>query len=321
MRRATTGTTAGLLAMAATIVVWAGFALSIRGIGSSSLTGMDVAVLRFGIPVVMLSPWIPRTIRRLRSERPVVVAGICIGAGLPYFLVSALGGSLTSATLVGQVIPGTVPVFVAALAFAIWRARIRRVQALALVAILAGVAITVVLATTPSGAAGIGVLLAAGLIWAVYTLSLRSTGLDPIGAALVLCVPSAIGALVLAGGHMAPSHLADGTARPGDVVFFLAVQGLGVGVVAALSYAFAIRRLGPRAAATLGALSPVLTATVAVPVFGEPLGPAAIASLALVVAGVVAFNLLAPAARRVPPTDPAAEPVLTPVPSGEPRAL
>lgn len=76
--------------MAATVVVWAGFALSIRGIGASGLTTMDVALIRFTTPVILLSPWIPRTLRSLSRERPAVVAALCVGAGLPYFAVSAL---------------------------------------------------------------------------------------------------------------------------------------------------------------------------------------------------------------------------------------
>ncbi|MDI6102344.1 DMT family transporter [Actinoplanes sp. NEAU-A12] len=279
--------TRGLAAMAVTVVVWAGFALSIRGIGASSLTTMDAALIRFTVPVLLLAPWIPRTLRRLRAERSAVVAGLCVGAGLPYFLVASFGGSLTSAALVGLVIPGTVPVFVALLAYKIWGLKIGRPQAVALAAILAGVALA---GRQPAGA-GTLVLLLAGLIWAVYTLSLRVTVLDPIGTVLVLCLPSACLTAVLIMTGSVPSHLAAGAARPADVVLYLVVQGVGVGVLAALCYPIAIRCLGSRAAASLGALSPVVTAVAAVPLLGEPFTGAG--AFALVVGGVVAFNLLA----------------------------
>jgi drug/metabolite transporter (DMT)-like permease len=276
----------GLAAMAVTIVVWAGFALTVRGIGGSGLTTMDAALIRFTVPVLLLAPWIPRTLRRLRAERPAVVAGLCVGAGLPYFLVASFGGSLTSAALVGLVIPGTVPIFVALLAYRIRGSRIGRRQAVALAVILAGVALA---GQRPAGA-GTLVLLLAGLIWAVYTLSLRVTVLDPIGTVLVLCLPSAsvTAALVLTGS--VPSNLAGGSAPPAATLLYLAVQGVGVGVLAALCYPIAIRRLGSRAAASLGALSPVVTAVAAAPLLGEPFTGAG--AFALVVGGVIAFNLL-----------------------------
>src|SRR5690242_16738836 len=122
--------------MTCTVLLWASFALSIRAIGSSSLTSFDAALLRFLVPVVVLAPWLGRTLRRLREQRALVVLALGVGAGLPFFLVAALGGRLTAAGFVGLVIPGTVPVFVALLTFALWRSRIRRAQALALGSIL-----------------------------------------------------------------------------------------------------------------------------------------------------------------------------------------
>lgn len=272
--------------MALTVVVWAGFALSVRGIGASTLTVADAALIRFGVPVLLLAPWIPRTLRRLRGERPAVVAGLCAGAGLPYFLVAALGGSLTSAALVGLVIPGTVPVFVALLAYRIQGLRISRPQAAALAVIVAGVAVAADL--QPAGI----VLILAGLIWAVYTMSLRVTVLDPIGTAIVLCLPSLLGTVLLIAAGAMPSHLATGLARPADIALYLLVQGVGVGVLAGLCYPVAIRHLGGAGAATLGALSPVVTALAAIPLLGETIAPPAAAGLALVAAGVVAYHRL-----------------------------
>ncbi|GAA4935687.1 DMT family transporter [Actinoplanes utahensis] len=273
--------------MAVTVMVWAGFALSVRGIGVSTLTTADAALIRFGVPVLLLAPWIPRTIRRLRAERPAVLAGLLVGAGLPYFLVAALAGRLTSAALVGLVIPGTVPVFVALLAYRLTRSTISKPQAAALAVILAGVA------TAGFQPAGV-VLLLAGLIWAVYTMALRLTVLDPIGTALALCLPSSLVTVLLIVTGVLPSNLAAGLARPADTVLYLLVQGVGVGVLAGLCYPVAIRRLGGRTAATLGALSPVVTALAAIPLLGEPIAPRDAAGLVLVVAGVVAYNRLPP---------------------------
>ncbi|WP_051049616.1 DMT family transporter [Nocardiopsis ganjiahuensis] len=288
----------GLAAMAATVVLWAGFALSIRGIGASGLTALDTALLRFLTPLVVLAPWIPRALRRVRHERRGVLLALCVGAGLPYFLIAAWGGALTSAALVGIVIPGTVPLFVTLLVFFLWRTRARPAQLGALVLIVLGVAVTVVAATSPDQVTGVAVLLGAGLVWSVYTLALRETTLDPVSAAIVLCAPSALLAGVPVLLRLVPTALFDGAAAR-DVLTFAAVQGVGVGVLAALCYATAIHALGGPAAATLGALSPVLTLILAVPLFGESVTVATTVTLLLVLSGVIAFNLLA--ARPAPP--------------------
>jgi drug/metabolite transporter (DMT)-like permease len=287
--------------MAVTVAVWAGFALSIRGIGASSLTTVDAALIRFVTPLLLLSPWIPRTLRQARAERPIVLAGLCVGAGLPFFLVAAAGGRLTSAGLVGLVIPGTVPIFVTLLAYKIWGSRISRPQVAALAGILAGVALA------GGGMAGAGtlVLVLAGAVWAIYTMSLRVTALDPMGTVIALCLPSALVSALLSVTGAAASNLTAGTARTGDVLLYLAVQGACVGVLAALCYPIAIRRLGSRTAACLGALSPAVTAVAAVPLFGEPL--TSIGAFALVVGGVVAFNLM-PARTEGAVTDAADQP-------------
>ncbi|MDR6319331.1 drug/metabolite transporter (DMT)-like permease [Actinoplanes couchii] len=219
----------GLAALGLAVLLWASFALTIRGIGGSGLTAVDVAVLRFVTPVLLLTPWLPRAVRAVRRERPGVVACLCL-AGLPHFLLAAWGGSLSSAALVGLLLPGSVPLFVAL----IHRTRRGINQTLALAAIVAGVAT---------------LLTATGIL---------------------------------------PSRLT--TAPLPDILLFTALQGVGTGVLSTLSYAYAVRRLGSSLPAVCGALSPVLTTLLAVPLFGEPITAGTIVALTLIVGGVIGFH-------------------------------
>lgn len=291
----------GLLAMALTVLVWAGFALSVRAISSSSWTPADVALLRFGMPLLVLAPWLPRSLRRLRGERPAVLAALAVGAGLPFFLLCAAGGALSSATLVGLVVPGSVPLFVTVLAAALWRTRPSRRQLGALAGVLVGISTIVGAALLTAGAGGhatgTAVLLAAGLAWSVYTLGLRTTRLDPVAAAVAVCLPSFPLVLLAAAAGVLPSRLLHGAPPDHALLVFAVVQGVGVGVLAGLAYAVAIRRLGAPRAATLGALSPVLVAVLAGPLLGERVGAAVLAGGVLVVIGVLTFHTR-PAARR-----------------------
>lgn len=282
----------GLLAMALTVLVWASFALSVRAIATSAWTPADVALLRFGVPLLVLAPWLPRSLRRLRAERPAVLAALAVGAGLPFFLLCAAGGALSSATLVGLVVPGSVPLFVTVLVAVMWRTRPSRRQLAALAGVVVGVAVVAGTGTgIGSHAAGTGVLLAAGLVWSVYTLGLRSTRLDPVAAAVVVCLPSSALVLLAAATGVLPSRLLHGAPVDGALLVFALVQGLGVGVVAGLAYAVAIRGLGAPRAAALGALSPVLVTVLAAPLPGERLGALALCGGALVVVAVLVFHI------------------------------
>ena len=92
------GRLVGVAAIGATIILWSSFALSARAIGGSGLATIDVTLLRFLPPVVLLLPWAPRAVREVRQERGPVLALLLVG-GLPHFLLFALGAHLTSAGL------------------------------------------------------------------------------------------------------------------------------------------------------------------------------------------------------------------------------
>lgn len=296
----------GLLAMALTVLVWAAFALSIRAIATSAWDPADVALLRFGVPLLVLAPWLPRSLRRLRGERPAVLAALAVGAGLPFFLLSAAGGALSSATLVGLVVPGSVPLFVTALAALLWRTRPGRRQLVALAGVVVGIGAIAAADLLQGGAGGratgTAVLLVAGLAWSVYTLGLRATRLDPVAAAVAVCLPSSAVAVLAVATGLLPSRLLQGVAPDRTLLLFALVQGVGVGVVAGLTYAVAIRELGAPRAATLGALSPVLVAVLAAPLLGERVDALVLAGGALVVTGVLVFH--ARPARPASPVSP-----------------
>ena len=59
--------TAGWIAMGLTLLIWASFPLSIRAIGGSALTPVDVALLRFGVPALVLLPVLRSRAAALRA--------------------------------------------------------------------------------------------------------------------------------------------------------------------------------------------------------------------------------------------------------------
>ncbi|MFD5512005.1 DMT family transporter [Streptomyces sp. NPDC127051] len=281
----------GTLALVVTVLIWAAFALSARALSSSSLLPADAALLRFGVPVLVLAPALWRSRRRIAAVRPATALKIACGAGVPFFLAAMYGGSLTSAAFVGSIVPGMVPLFVSALMVAGGRGAPRGTQAAGLGLIAVGVVALVWRYVVPLNTqvlAGAGILLVASGLWALYTVGLKEVDLDPVGSIGLLCLPSfaVMAFLVLTG--VLPTGLA--SAAGSDIALFLVVQGLGVGLCAGLLYAFAIRSLGAERSSTVGSLSPVAVVLLAIPLLGESPTAAVLVGVPLITAGVALAN-------------------------------
>lgn len=281
-------TIVGVVALAAVVCLWSSFALSTRALETTGMTMGDAAIMRFGVPAIALAPWIPRTLRRLRGERVRVIALVLL-AGLPHFLLFAWGAHLTSAALTGLLVPGTVPLFVTLLLFLAFRSSVSRRRLIALGAIVVGIAVSATLTGGPAGPDGIAVLMAAGFVWAAYTIGLSRTRLDPLGVIALVSLTSFIAALVLTAAGALPSQLFSGTVDVPAWGAYALVQGVGTGMLSTACYVVAVKNLGSSITAAAGALSPVLTALVAVPLLGEPLTAGLGVALVLIVSGVVAF--------------------------------
>ncbi|MFI5671250.1 DMT family transporter [Streptomyces sp. NPDC051704] len=281
----------GAVALAVTVLIWAAFALSARALSSSSLLPADAALLRFGVPLLVLAPALWRRRRQMAAVRPATALKIACGAGVPFFLAAMYGGSLTSAAFVGSIVPGMVPLFVSALMIAAGKGLPRGTQAAGLGLIAVGVVALVWRHVVPLNTqvlAGAGILLVASGLWALYTVGLKEVDLDPVGSIGLLCLPSfAVMALLVLTGVL-PTGLA--SAAGSDIALFLVVQGLGVGLCAGLLYAFAIRSLGAERSSAVGSLSPVAVVLLAIPLLGEEPTAAVLVGVPLITAGVALAN-------------------------------
>ena len=282
---------AGYAAISLVVLIWAGFALSIRAMGSSPLATADVALIRFGIPSLALCLFLPSRWPSMRLIRPSDGLMILAGAGLPFFWLAAMGGAESSAAHVGALIAGTAPLSVALLSrlFGGPPSGWRRLAGLAVIAVGA---FALVAGKAPGGngniVLGAALLLGASLLWGTYTLALRRTALDTIGCALLLAIPSFVVLLLLIVCGVVPANL--GHFSLGDAMPYILVQGLGSGIAASLAYAFAITRLGASRSAQIGSLAPVLTSLAAVPLLGETLTPLLALGVVAITTGVILAN-------------------------------
>jgi len=189
-----------------------------------------------------------------------------LGGGAPVLLANA-GLLFAPAAHAGALFPGVLAV--AILAAAILHEPFTDAKKIGFVLILLGV---FCVASGTGGAIGSAqtlghvLFLGSGLAWACYTVAMRRARLDGLHAAGI----AAVGALIL----YVPAYLFTGVASLanapwGDIALQALVQGVLTAIVSLVLYGRAVNILGASSGAAFAALSPAMTAIMAIPILGE----------------------------------------------------
>jgi drug/metabolite transporter (DMT)-like permease len=268
----------GALYGLAAVSIWSGWIVVARLGLQTSLTPWDIAALRFGVAGLLLLPYVLN--KGFAAERLgwLGLAAIVLGGGAPVLLANA-GLMFAPAAHAGALFPGVMPLAVAILAALILHEPFTGAKRLGFVLILLGVLCIAAGAGEPLGSAqtfGHALFLGSAMAWACYTVAMRRARLDGLHAAGI----AAVGGLVL----YLPAYLfVEGMslfkAAWGDLVLQAFVQGLLTAIVSLVFYGRAVRILGASSGAAFAALSPAMTAVMAIPVLGE--WPAAIDWIAI----------------------------------------
>ncbi|MGJ7528334.1 DMT family transporter [Variovorax sp. GB1P17] len=253
---------------------------------TTTLGPMELALMRYGIPALLLSPlWFGKGMVPPKAPRIVLVL-LVIGGGLPFGLLVLAGARWAPASHMGIFMAGSLPLFTA---LGAWLHKGQKIGGIRLLG-LACIAIGMLLFAAGSFRSGSLdwrgdlLFLAAAMLWAVHSLAFAHCGLTPWqGAAFVngwsslLLLP----VLFFAG---APKLL---SAPWPDVALQAVGQGLVAGLLGLVVYMVAVARLGASRASLSAALVPVLTTLGAACWMNEPVTGAVLLALALVVPGVV----------------------------------
>lgn len=277
---------AGLLAGLAAALIGGSWQVVTRHATTGTIAPADLALLRYGIPALVLLPITWRSGLWPHGVPHRWLAGMLLGAGLPFGLVAMAGTRHAPAAHMGVLMAGAAPLFAAALAAWWWRERPDRGRTVGLVCMAAGVALLGSDAwrvDRPGAWRGDLLFLLAALLWAVFTLSFRRSGLSAWQGAAFVNTGSALLLLPLLAWR-GPGLLAQAPLH--DVLFQAVWQGVLAGLLGLWTYAAAIARLGAARAASFGALAPVVSALGGFVWLGDPLGPAEIGAVALAVVGV-----------------------------------
>ncbi len=275
----------GWLAALCAALIGSGWQIASRHGVTTTLGPMELAVMRYAVPALLLLPlwWRPGAWPAGLSRRRCALLTVC--GGLPFGLVVLAGAQWAPAAHMGVFVAGSLPIFPALGGWLMSGDRPARSRLLGLAMIAAGMGVFSAGEWSAAHGAWRGDLLflLAALMWAAYTLLFRGSGLTPWqGAALVnlgstlLLVP-----LLLVAG--APRLL---SAPWADVAWQALGQGVVAGLLGLVVYSVAIARLGAARAALSAALVPLLTAAGGAWLLDEPMSGAVLVAVALVVPGV-----------------------------------
>lgn len=267
------------------VLIWAAWLISTRHSVGTSLSPLDLSLLRYGVPALILSPYWLRTGLWPRGMPKWTLALMVCGSGAPFFQLVGFGMKATPASAAGVLLPGIMPLAAALIGILLLGERPDRMRKLGMLAILAG-GVLLLADNLSSGRltwVSYVILPAGATLWAIYTHAFRKSGLSAFEGGALICIWSTIINLALIpflGTHLLSVPIA-------EIAVPFVTQGLLSGLLATVLYGTAVRSLGGTQAAAYTAVTPVAAAIGGALLLGEPLGVVTIVATLVTGAGVL----------------------------------
>ncbi len=288
---ATTRLLPGLAALVGVVAIWSGWVILSRwGLVSTALGPMELMLLRFGFAGVVMGPVLWRLGRGGLRWRDCWALGLTAGPG--YAAFTYFGLSLAPAAHGSALTAGMLPLFTMLLGAAVGVTKLTPLRWLGLTLMVSAAGMFFLDGRDPSRQlAWLGDLLLLGgpMMWSIYTLRVRTLGVDALRATAVVSVFALLLYLPVYAAFGHPARLAEAgwLNALGQGVF----HGWVVVVGSLTLYTYAVKTLGPASTTLATATVPGVTAAAGVVLLHEPLTAASVAGVALDAAGLVCVAL------------------------------
>jgi drug/metabolite transporter (DMT)-like permease len=285
----------GWTAAFAMVFIGAGWQLATRFGAAGGFNPLDLALLRYLVPALLLAPvWWRLFSGQVRAQPKRTwqhLALIVVGSGLPFGLLVMTGARYAPVSHMAALLPGFIPLLMIAGTSALTGKLPARTQMLAAAVVFAGVSlVSGMWSTVGSSQVWLGdfLFVCAALLWSIYSLAFRSLGLTGWQGAALVSFWSALAVVPLWLWHADTKLWSVSTQA---LLLQVAWQGVLAGTLGIAAYGYAMRVLGPTRPAVVGALVPVVSSIGGVWLLGETMDSAAWCGVALVTAGIAAITM------------------------------
>lgn len=283
-RTHTTSTTAGYIGGTVTVLIWASWILATRHSAATPLGTIDIGLIRYGVPAIVLAPVWWRMGLLPKSVPFHLLALMVAGSGALFFQLTTYAIHMTPAASAGILLGGSMPLAAALIGVFVFKERPDRSRWLGLAAILAGVCLLLVSSLSSAGIPWTSFILlpSAALLWASYTHAFKRSGLTAIEAGAVIAFWSFlihIGLALIYGTSL-------GITPADEIALQVLSQGVLSGLTAMVAYGTAVQALGGTQAAAFTAITPVLATLGGGMLLGERIGMLEISAAVITGLGV-----------------------------------
>ena len=268
-----------------TMAIWGGFSLFARLNASWGISAQDIILIRFSVSTLILMPIIIHQKNHdfLWSKTAISLA---IFGGVGYSILVYSAFLITPVAHGAVFLNGMIPVATALLMLLWLKQHPNHDTKLALIIIgltLIGMT-TLMIATNQTFGIGDGLFVLCAFFWSIYGILVKQSKLT---AWQVMCCTSIWSALIyipIYGLFFEPNftHIK---------LHYLIIQGVFhsviVMIIATMTYALAVERLGAFTAGGIASVAPFISAIIAVPLLGEPLDLVMVVGLVGMSLGVI----------------------------------
>jgi drug/metabolite transporter (DMT)-like permease len=282
------GAALGYVAAFTVVLITSAYPALTRLSVTTTLTPADVLLFRLGISGLLFVPYLVRHAREIRRSDWLSALPLSFLHGWGMAGCVVFGLQFAPASHAAALGPGAIAAWIALIGFVAYRIEVDSKRLAGIAIIVIGVAFILVASyrghSLANAMIGDSMFLAASALGATYLVYIQRRRLDPMLAAALVCVASA---MVVGPWHYFFATSAIASASLGELAWQTLFQGIvfGCGVFFALNYA--VLAVGSQTVGVLSALVPVLGALFAMLIAGDRISDVEWLAIAAISSGVV----------------------------------